>query len=183
MSDLYIANLSKQHHLFIYTVLEGDTNSSDRGRAYQRHEHLPAGGQARLPGELTADQVRAIVDHHRGYGMKPWNEARKIKGFTGLCFRIGAPVPMNDQGFIDEVVRENEATLTQANDVRREATAAAITQSLQRLGAESRNPLQRTQLEQVEDTDGTPRIASGVEMPSDGIQPRNQGKRRGPVAA
>lgn len=177
MSDLFVANLTKQHHIFIYQVVEGDVNASpNMVRAYQRHENIPAGGQSRLPGDLTKAQIDVIVEHHRAYGMKSWEEARKIKGFTGLCFRLKDPIPLNDQGFIDDVVKSNDKTLNEANDVRREATTAAISERLNKIGSENRNPLHRTEVEQVEDTDGTPRVASGVEMPAEGIAPRNQGR-------
>jgi hypothetical protein len=175
MPKLFIANLSKQHHHFLYAVPEGE---GDDREFVQRNQYIEIGSQVQLPGNLSQAQADIIIEHHARYGMKPYDEARKIKDFTGLCYRLEKPVPMNDQGFIDDVAKSNTDTMNARNADRREATGLAINDRLRRIGAESRNPLRRVEIEQVEDTDGTPRVSAGVEVPADGIEPRNVGRSR-----
>jgi hypothetical protein len=175
MSKLFIANLTKQHQHFLYSVPEGDGDD----RTYQSmQEYIDIGSQVQLPDTLTQAQLDIIVQHHSRYGMKPYDEARKIRDFTGLCYRFEEPVPMNDQGFIDDIVKSNNHTLDERNDKRRELTTVAINDRLRREASGSRAPLRRVEVEQVEETDGTPRVASGVEVPADGVAPRNATRPR-----
>lgn len=169
MPRLIIGNLSKHHQHFLYRLPEA---------ASTRNQDIPIGGQVPLPGDLSDTDIKFVIDSHRKYGIKSVDEARRIKGFTGLVYSIDKGIPMDERGFIEEVIASNDAALNERGEERRETTTAAISQRLQEIGRETRAPLQRTEVEQVEDTDGTPRVAAGVESVSDNVTPKNQGVRR-----
>lgn len=171
---LFIANLTKQHQTFLYRVLEERVPGG-----HSRHQEIAIGTQVMLPDDMSTEQINAIVDHHKLYGIKSVLEARKIKGFTGLVYSIEKPVQMNDEGFIKEVLQENDDALTGRANERRETTAAAINSRMQDLGRETGADLQRTEVEQVEETTGTPQVAAGIETVADNVAPRNQGTRKG----
>ena len=91
MSNLFIANLSQQHHMFTYTTAKGGQTP--------RSELIQVGQQIRIPGSLSEEAVRFIIEHHRKYGLKSAAEAAKIRGYTGLVFSMSEPVKLNDRGF------------------------------------------------------------------------------------
>lgn len=169
MPKLFIANLSKQHQHFLYRLPEAPST---------RTQDISIGAQVMLPGEMSTDDVAYVVEHHRTYGLKSVEEARRIKGFTGLVYSIDKPVNLDDKGFVDEVQGSNDETLTERSNTRREQTTAAISERLREVGAGTRAPLQRTEVEQVEETEGTPQVAVGVEAVAENVAPRNQGPRR-----
>jgi hypothetical protein len=168
MATLFICNLSKQHHQFLYRVAENQNALT---------ETIPMGGQVQIPGDLTPEQIEGIVSHHRPYGLKSVAEARKIKGFTGLIYDIGKPVDLREPAFVNEVSGQNDATLNERSAQRRVDTTAAISKSLEEIGAQTRQPLQHTEVEVMEDTDGTPKVAAGVEVAALGTEPRNVRRR------
>lgn len=171
---LFIANLTKQHQIFLYRVLEESVPGG-----HSRHQDIAIGTQVMLPSDFSTDQINAIIDHQKLYGIKSVEEAQQIKGFTGLVYSIGKPVQLNDEGFVKDVLHHNDDTLTDRANDRRETTAAAITSNMQQLGRERGAPLQRTEVEQVEETTGTPQVAAGIETVVDNVAPRNQGTRKG----
>lgn len=172
MSKLFIANLTKQNQTFMYRVPEKD------GGGGTRHQDIQIGSQVQIPGDLSDAQIDVIIEHHGVYGIKSVQEARDIKGFTGLVYSIGKPVELNEKGLVEEILESNDASLTERTGARREQTAAAIADRLGHIGAGSGAPLQRTEVEQVEETKGTPRVAAGVEAVAENVTPRNKGEQR-----
>src|SRR3974390_1318278 len=84
--DLYIGNATKQEQQFCYRVPED-------GRL--RVQDIHVGTQIKVSGELTAQQIDAIVDQHRMYGLIPAAEAGKVKDFAGLCYSVGKPIQID----------------------------------------------------------------------------------------
>jgi hypothetical protein len=169
MPKLFIANLSKQHQHFLYRLPEWQST---------RAQDIAIGAQVQIPGDLSDTDIAYVIEKHRAYGMKSVQEARRIKGFTGLVYDIDRPVNLGDQGFIDEVQESNDDTLTERSNERREQTTAAISERLRQVGEGTREPLRRTEVEQVEETEGTPQVAVGVEAVAENVAPRNQSPRR-----
>lgn len=173
MPKLFVANLSKQHHLFLYQLL---------GSSGTIPQEIPIGAQVEIHGsrgmELDMDQINAIVEHHSRYGLKSVAEARKVQGFTGLVYGVDKPVNLDERGFVEEVVHSSDETLNERNADRRSNTTAAIAKRLGDVGAGSKAPLLRTEVEQSEETEGTPRVDVGVEAVSQGVRPRNASARR-----
>lgn len=179
MSTLFVANLSKYRQTFMYRVPEVREGEALREGGSIRHQDIEVGSQVRIPGELSDAQILVIIDHHQIYGMKSETDARKIKGFTGLVYSIGKPIALNEKGLVEEIQDSNDAVLNARSDTRREHTTAAISQRLTEVTAGSRAPLQRVEVEQHEETDGTPsRVDVGVEAVAEGVQPRNPIQQR-----
>jgi hypothetical protein len=171
MSDLYIANTSKQNHLFCYRLPENPSF---------RTQEIPPGGQVRLPGDLSTDEVRRIIDHHKQYGLVDSRELSRADGFVGICYSLGAPVNIDA---ILGTFERNDGELNDRAQERRDETAAAIASSMsERLGVR----VARAEVEQVEsgtvtgpvrDT-SSPQFAVGSEVVADNVAPRHPGKQR-----
>lgn len=175
MPKLYVANLSKQNHQFLYSI---PTKKDSKENLGHRTTDIPMGQQRQIDSsDLQQWQIDAIVSHHQNYGMKSVAEARQIKGYTGMVYS-DKPIDVNESGFVEEVTKESGDTLNEAVNKRREATTAAISQNLSAIGEQSGAPLQRTEVEQQEDTTGTPQVAVGVETVAQGVEPRNTNARR-----
>ncbi|HEY6922806.1 MAG TPA: hypothetical protein VI653_05000 [Steroidobacteraceae bacterium] len=169
MPHLYVANMTKQHHQVNYRLLES---------TQARFQDIPIGSQVRLSGEdLSTEQIASIVKQLQPYGLKAVSEITRPKTFVGLCYSIGKPVKLDD---IVEGVEKNDEVLNAQAEDRRATVAEAIANQHQQLAQEAGIDHQRTEVETIEDTRGTPGVASGVEVTAEGVEPRRDGRRRGP---
>lgn len=167
MPFLYVANMTRQHHQVNYRVPE-----------YQqaRFQDIPIGSQVRLGGEdMSTEQIEFIVKQLHAYGHKSVREISQPKTFVGLCYSIGKPVNLDE---ILEGVEKNDVALNKQAEERRSTVAEAIANQHQRLAQESGMDHQRTEVETIEDTRGTPGVASGIEVTAEGVEPRRDGRRK-----
>jgi len=164
---LFIANCTKQHQQFWYRVPEtGQLKSED----------IPVGTQVLLgKKDFTEAQIAGIVDKHRVYGLVAASQVKNMRGFVGLCYSIGDPVRMEA---IVEGAELNDKAADERATTHREAVVASIAETNSRRAQEAGLALQRTEVETVEDTQGTPNLAVGIEIPAEGVKPRREGKRR-----
>ena len=165
MPALYVANLSKQHHQFLFHRRENPQVIP---------EHIPVGSQIRIGGNLTMDDIEDIIKQHLPYGLKSVKELKRTQSFSGLCYSIDEPVQMDS---FDVALEKNDDVLNANAEERRQTAAEAIADSNRKLAGEAGLPLQRTEVETVEDTKGTPTLAVGYERPESGVEPRRGGKR------
>jgi len=164
---LYVANTTKQHHMFLYRI---------PGEAGIRQQHIPSGNQARIYNNTDLDTIWQIVKQHEAYGLVPENEVPVTKEFIGLCFSIDKPID------IDRLLHafdHNNQVMDEVAAERRETMSATIASELENtLGV----PMDNVTVEIKEQVKGmeTPRLEVGVEVARDPSKARHTGDRRPP---
>lgn len=160
MPTLFVANTTKQRHVFLWKRPEMQN--------YARNT-IEAGQQIRIT-DLSTEDIDAIVQHHSLYGLKDARQLSRRKGFTGLCYSVDEEVK------IDEMLATydlNDHELARAAERRRRQEAAAISDNMasalnQMTGIDKEKLRPKTLETQVREvTDGTPAINEGTEVPSD----------------
>lgn len=171
MTNLYIANLTKQPHVF-------QARFGPKGQKKLIVRDIPVGQQIVLQG-LSPEQKTEIIDQHAKYGMRKAPEVARIKkGATiGMCYHEEHPIKID---VIEEGVENNGVAKNEAAADRRQVVADAIAEEHARIGQEAGIVHQRTEIEVVEQTtDGkAPDVAIGVEVLAEGVEPRHGGKNR-----
>jgi hypothetical protein len=167
MAHLYVANMTKQHHQVNYRLPEIQQ---------VRFQDIPIGSQVSLGGDLSADQIELIVKQLQPFGLRSVDEIARQRNFVGLCYSIDKPVKIDAFGSAFE---KNDEMLNQRAEERRATVAEAIANANQRIAQEAGIEHQRTEVETIEDTRGTPQVASGIEVTAEGVEPRRDGRRKG----
>jgi hypothetical protein len=111
---LYISNLTKQRHDFVYRVL---------GSQRIHHQMIEAGGQVLIHKDDQPEVIDNIIEQHTRYGLKPAAEVLSRKGFVGMCFAIDVPVKLDT---IMAAFDQNATALVEANQEHRKNEAAAV---------------------------------------------------------
>ena len=112
---LYVANCSKQEHLFTYMLPENPRPFS---------HSIRAGSQIEITGNQP--EIDSVVSQHSIYGLM---EAKKVKkGFGALCYAIDKPISIEA---IQNGFTQSEQEMVDRAQQARNATAAAADQILQ----------------------------------------------------
>jgi hypothetical protein len=174
MSSLYVANFTKQFFVFMYRVPERDSAAAANPALSGIREHkIAPGDQVRIPLDLSPEQIKYIIDKHKAFGFPDTNELKNKRTFTGTCYSIDKPVPIDQ--FL-EAYESNDKALNTASEERMQQSSLAIASRLQAVSPAT--PLTHAAVEVVEETKGaTPSIAAGVEFVAAGSQPRHLGAR------
>jgi hypothetical protein len=164
---LYIANCSKQEHLFTYMLPENPRPFSHAIRA---------GGQIEIPGEQ--DQLMSIIGQHQVYGMMEVNKVGK--GFGGLCYRLEKPISVDaiQAGF----TQSDQEMIDRAQEARN-VTAAASDQILankaQEMGLKQKSGLEIEVIEEKKNAaDNSPKFEQTIEVVREGVQPVKRGRKK-----
>lgn len=169
MSQLFVANLTRQPHDFQYRV----PGEEERMRQSVQTQTIPPGQQMRIHNEAPLAVLEAIIDQHRAYGLVPVEEVVKFKGFVGLCYAFDKPVDVDRMSY---AVDHNQGVLQERGVEQREAAAVAVDQILGQQAEEQHLPqLRGVSIETAEDSDA-PKFAQGVRVSHDEAVAR-QGRR------
>lgn len=148
---LFIANTTKQRHIFTYRVLE-------TGRL--RQIPIDPGSQmAVLDG--TSDEIDAVIDHHAIYGLINSKNIDQSQAFVGLCYNIDKPVASS---VIEKALRDNDNHLSRGAHQTRQASLAALDKTLSENGSGYGGEMEFT-VEQVkgrEDNDDAPIVNEAI---------------------
>ncbi len=165
---LYVANCTKQTHMFIYRLPESK----------QMAAPIKLGpGEQKLIGadKLSDSDINAIISHHRQYGMITEKEVKATPHYVGLCYSVGDPVSLDG---IKMAFEHNDIVLNAIakENLKNSAVASSVNETTAnpRLG-----PLNRLSVEVVEQArpGQDAKFAEGVEVvPRDSITPRHKGK-------
>lgn len=118
---LYIANTTKQRHIFTYRKLE-------TGRLVQIPiEH----GAQMIVLDGSTEEVDAVIQHHRVYGLVDSTRIDQSKDFVGLCYSINKPV---SAAVIEKTIRDNDVHLTRNAHNLRQASIIAHDSTLRESG-------------------------------------------------
>ena len=144
---LFIANTTKQRHIFTFRVLE-------TGRL--RQIPIEHGSQmAVLDG--STDEIEAVIKHHQVYGLIDASKIDQSRQFVGLCYSIDKPVSAN---IIEKTIRDNDDHLTRNAHNRRQASIAALDTSLREsgIGYDGEMEFSAEQAKGRDETDDTPTV-------------------------
>lgn len=191
MTKLYIANTSKQHVDFCYR-LPDERERARLGKVKKdepapliklepnyRVEKIPVGSQVLIGGgRLTAEQVAIILDQHADKKLVDATKISRLQEYAGLCYRLDSPVDLEKVHIIFE---QNDKHLNESAEDRREAVSAAVATRLEQRSHEIGAPLNRTEVEMVEDS-RAPTFATGFEVVHNNDRPSRHGNRPGPRA-
>lgn len=148
---LYIANTTKQRHIFTFRVLES-------GRLRQ----IPiAHGSQVMVHEGSTEELNAIISHHAVYGLVDASKIDQNKDFIGLCYSIDKPVPAK---LIEKALRDNDNFLTRNAHNRRQASVAALDSSLRESGTGYSGDMEISaeQMKGRDDNEDTPIVSETI---------------------
>lgn len=164
---LYVANCSKQEHLFTYMLPENPRPFSHAIRA---------GSQIEIPG--NQDAIDAIIKQHELYGMM---EAKKVrKGFGNLAYQIDKPINVDA---IENGFTQAEQEMIDRAQTARNVTAAAADQMIankaQEMGLKQKSGLEIEVIEEKKNAaDHAPKFEQTIEVVREGVQPIKKGRSR-----
>ena len=165
---LYIANCSKNEHLFTYCLPEVLRPFS---------HHIRAGGQIEIPGEPAA--IDAIIKEHELYGMQPFDKVHK--GFGGLCYRLDKPISVEA---IRSGFTQTEQEMIDKSLEARKITAAAQDQifasKAQEMGVKVNSGIEFEVTEEKKNQgDNDPKFEQTISVVHEGVTPKKaaRGKR------
>ena len=114
---LYIANTTKQRHIFAYRTLE-------TGRLIQ----IPiAHGAQMMVLDGSPEEVDAVIQHHQTYGLVDSTKIDQSQEFIGICYSINKPV---SAAVIEKTIRDNDIHLTRNAHNLRQASIMALDSAL-----------------------------------------------------
>ncbi|QLU14942.1 hypothetical protein [Citrobacter freundii] len=144
---LFIANTTKQRHIFTFRVLE-------TGRL--RQIPIDHGSQTAVLDGST-DEIETVIKHHQVYGLIDASKIDQSRQFVGLCYSIDKPVSAN---IIEKTIRDNDDHLTRNAHNRRQASVAALDNSLREsgIGYDGEMEFSAEQAKGRDETDDTPTV-------------------------
>jgi len=144
---LYIANTTKQRHIFTFRTLE-------TGRLRQIPiEH----GSQMMVLDGTSDELNAVIEHHQVYGLIDSTKIDQSKAFVGICYSIDKPV---SSSVIEKAIRDNDDHLTRGAHNMRQASLAALDRTLSENGTGYAGEMEFSveQAKSREDNEDTPTV-------------------------
>lgn len=174
MSELWIANLTKQRQQFHYRLID-DT----RQGPMPLFIFIEQGGQNRLPfRDLTDPQIRAIVDSHAAYGLTDVKDIDRTRPFIGLCYSVDKQVPIDA---IRRGLAHNDGVLEKLGVEIRTQAALAVNKTVEtQLPADQRPRSLEFEVQQENQEDyhgeGKP-VHEVISVAQEGTEPRNPGNR------
>lgn len=131
MSDLYVANPTRQNVTFMFRLPESTKVIS---------QPIPMGGQIKVasgPAGLSTADITAITDHHAIFGMRPAVEIGKVKGLIPLIYSVDKFVTASQ---LRAALLHNDAALTAEGKSMQRNAAIAITADVEKQLTENQSP-------------------------------------------
>ena len=126
--DLFIGNASRQTFLFAYRVPE--TTSL-------RTQPIAPGTQEKISGDLSPEQIDAILAQHAKYGLISEAEIDRARAFHGTCYSIGKRITNTKLAYL---MNKNLDQLVLQGEEIRKANAIAQNLNFERALTESGRP-------------------------------------------
>lgn len=168
MSEMYVGNGTKQVQSFCYRLPEGKAVTVT----------ISMGGQIKIPGNLSAMDIDAIVDQHSKYGLVRTDEIDRTQPFIGLCYSIDKPISIAQ---ISRVLDHNDEVLTERGKVIREEAAVALNSAIEQNTGVAFDNLELSVIEQPKSAgDEGPKFAEGVRVTSDQSRVKSSSVRKTP---
>jgi hypothetical protein len=166
--SLYVANLTKFNFQLQFWV-EGVNKAVI--------VNFTPGEQKNVYPEGNAVDHQRIIDQHRVYGMTPWAEVARQRGFIGQCYQFDATMPLN--GMIEAMLKNEDVLNDQAHE-RRKEMAAASDDLMQKTAQETDTKINsfEVEIEEVEQKGVDPQIHEIISVGEDNPEPRRRGRPR-----
>lgn len=163
---LYIANTTKQEHLFAYYLPENMRPFS---------HSIRAGSQIEIVGQQH--DIDSIINQHSIYGLVEANKVKK--GFGGLCYRIDKPVSIEAiEAGLEQTAQDKIEQALQSRQLTAAAADMVISQKAQEMGLQQKAPLEVEVVEERKnpfDTSGA--FNETIEVIKDGGPAPKRGRR------
>lgn len=140
MTDLYIANCTKQPHDFLYRVPENHKIVS---------RLIEPGTQIRISD--TEMRLDAIIAQHLRYGLIPVKELKNGAGFSGMLYSKDKPI---DVSAIRAGIESRDTAIETQSFEMRQAAAVAVDENLSKIGQQGGPKLNSFEMEVVEQPKG-----------------------------
>ena len=164
---LYIGNATKQNQEFVYRLPE---------QSGARVQTIPIGQQVQITGELSSQEIDAIVSQHRKYGLTEATAIDSADVYTGIVYSVGKPIPADK--LTRAMIHNTRVLQARGKEIRRDA-ALAENQLAEGDVPGRLNKLEMSiQEENHDDRDPEPAIAEGVRVQRDEDNPAPRGNRR-----
>lgn len=154
---LYIANTTKQRHIFTFRTLE-------TGRLRQ----IPIDhGAQMIVLDGSTEELEAVIQHHQIYGLVDSSKIDQSQSFVGLCYSVGKPVSAS---VIEKTIRDNDGHLTRGAHNLRQASIMALDNSLRESGTGYDGEMEFSveQAKGREDNEDTPTVNETIATPKAG---------------
>lgn len=154
---LFIANTTKQRHIFTFRQLE-------TGRL--RQIPIEHGSQMQVMDGST-EEVEAVIQHHQVYGLVDSTKIDQSQAFVGLCYSINKPVPAS---VIEKTIRDNDGHLTRGAHNLRQASIMALDSKLRESGTGYDGEMEFSveQAKGRDETDDSPTVSETIATPKAG---------------
>lgn len=114
MTTLFVANTSSRHHEFLFRI---------PGNEQVRRVTINAGKQMEVIRGAQEEEVNAIIEQHKPYGLIHVSQVKKVSDFVGLMYQLDRPV---DSGAMEIAVeKNNDVLIEKGHELRKEAAVAA----------------------------------------------------------
>lgn len=128
MASLYVGNATKLRFDFCYRVPETTT---------LRTQRIEPGMQERITGDLSTEQIDAIIAQHAKYGLINESDIDRARAFHGTCYSIGKPLTVARLTYL--MSKNMDQLVTRGDEIRR-ANAIAQNSLFERALTESGRP-------------------------------------------
>jgi hypothetical protein len=118
MAKLYVANTSRQNHVYMYRMPES---------RHLRQRDIPAGCQVSFVEDFSPEELDYVVMQGSTYGMKRHDEVDRAREHIGLIYNVGKPVPLTP---MRAAMDENLEVLQKTSQEALQRAAAGVEQSL-----------------------------------------------------
>jgi hypothetical protein len=171
MSEMYVANVSKQNIQFAYRVPERKGVVIQPIRAGFQVKLSPHGTMT----NLSAPDIDSIVGQYSKYGMVNVSDIDLSRGtFAGLCYSLDKPVPVAK---LERALVKNEESLEKLGLEMRTEAAVAVNQAIEEgAGTEMRGlEMSVTEIEPPGGYRTEKPVAQGVRVTRSDMEPDHSG--------
>lgn len=164
--DLYIGNATRQTFQFAYRIPESTS---------LRTQPIAPGTQEKISGDLSPEQVEAIIAQHAKYGLIKESDIDRAKAFHGTCYSIGKRITNTNLAYL---MNRNMSHLVVQGEQIRKANAIAQNTNFERALTESGRPERvatldlTVQQENHDPANDVPQFSVGTLVTRDGDAPR-----------
>lgn len=166
--DLYIANTSKQRHVFTYRALE---------TGKERQYPIDPGAQRVVVKNGSSEQVDAVIQRYEPYGLVDATTLDQTPHFVGLVYSVDKPITARN---IEKGLRDNDDVLTRESHERRQVSAAALDQQLHEQGIGYAGNIELSAEQQVNalDPNDEAKIKETIKADRTAEKPRKTNKKK-----
>lgn len=169
MTDLYIANCTKQVHDFLYRIPENN-------KIFSRT--IEPGSQIKITAALNV--VESIIRQHERYAIIRASEVKNGAQFSGQIYQLDMPI---DIEAIRRGIGARDTALGMQSQAAREVSAVALDDTLTRIGQQGGAKVTGVEVEIVEQPKGpadtSEKLHQRIEVQREGRpQPKPRGRRR-----